>query len=337
MRCAFIASLACTAGAHLQPLKSMAFHAAWGASNDKKYGKTMGEWDGHRARQTTHLDAISEALEEAPVVKYLDLLVSSAAWGAANERAFGRHRSGAQVDWDMFHEHGRKIRSLVTKQSMQNAGFVDSLIAAAKSVAWYAANKYYHGEGSEDTKRDLKSFKDAISTATASAPEKWPMKEVQEMFRYAALAVASHRIADSGRRDEFLEYADSPDREDWKQYHKYAGELRKELGSDQHELFEQFEGMAIESAWGAACERTQGKHANDAKVHWRKYQAHASEAHALYTGQAKWEDILTMITSASWGAANERAYGQGNEDARGNWRDFESASSRVTGSDVGEL
>jgi hypothetical protein len=318
----------------------MAFNAAWGASNDKKYGKTMGEWDGHKARHTTHLDALTEALEEAPVVKYVDLLVQSASWGAANERAFGRHRSGAQVDWDMFHEHGRKIKSLVN-----NDEFVDHLISAAKSAAWYAANKYSYGEGNQDTKNDLSTFKDAIAGAKKTAPANWPMHEVQEVFRYAALGAAAHRIAqvedkkkNRGKDHQFhLQYEDTPNREDWSNYHKAAVDLKKELGPEQKELFEQFEGMAVESAWGAACERTHGKHSNDAKVHWRKFQAHNAEAKGLYKGQAAWDDIHQMITSAAWGAANERAYGESNEDARGNWREFERAAGKVIATHGGEL
>lgn len=333
LRAALIASLGCLTGAHLAPLKSMAFHAAWGASNDKKFGKTMGEWDAHKARKTIHLDALNEALEEAPVVKYLDLFISAAAWGAANERAYGRDRTGAQVDWDMFHEHGRKIKSLVN-----NDQFVDDLASAAKSMAWYAANKYYYGEGNEDTKQDLESFKKAIDAATKRAPANWPMKEVQGLFWYAALAASSHRVADVDRRDEqFLEYGGTLEREDWKQYQRFATELRKELGAEQTDLFEQLEGMIIESAWGAACERTQGKHSNDATVHWRKYRTHSVAARGWYNGEANWSDIETMITSASWGAANERAYGQSNEDAKGNWRDFENAASRLFGSHGGEL
>jgi len=339
MRCTILASVACVAGAHLAPLKQMAFHAAWGASNDKKHGKTMGEWDGHKARHATHLDALNEALEEQPVVKYLDLLINSAAWGAANERAFGRHRSGAQVDWDMFQEHGRKIKSLV-----KNDDFADKLIEAAKNAAWYAANRYHHGEGNDDTRSNLKHFKDAIADATKLAPSNWPMKEVQEVFRYAALAAASHRVADVEKRKKqnkdhqfHLQYEDQADREDWKHYHDSAVALRKELGAEQVELFEQFEGMAVEAAWGAACERTHGKHSNDAKVHWRKFQSHATEVRSLYKGQAKFDDIHEMITSAAWGAANERAYGQSNDDARENWRNWESAAARVTGSHGGEL
>jgi hypothetical protein len=339
MRCSLIASMVYITGAHLAPLKDMAFHAAWGAANDKKYGKTFGEWDGHKARHASHLDALNEALEEAPVVKYLDLLISSASWGAANERAFGRHRSGAQVDWDMFHEHGRKVKSLVG-----NDAFVDSLIESAKSMAWYAANKFYYGESNEHTTNDLRAFKEWMDKSTKSAPAKWPMKDVQEMFRYAALAAASHRVADQEKRKKqnkdhqfHLQYEDTPDREDWKDYHKHAVALKKELGYDQAELFEQLEGMVVEAAWATTCERTHGKHSNDAKVHWRKHKAHQSEARGLYKGQAKFDDIDTMIINAAWGAANERAFGQGNDDARTNWREFENAASRIAGSHGGEL
>jgi hypothetical protein len=274
---------------------------------------------------------VSEALEEAPVVKHLFELIQSAAWGAANERVFGKHRSGAQVDWDKYREHHRKIADLVN-----NGEFADALADAAKQAAWYAANKYSYGEGHEEARRDLRHFRDSMYEAKKLAPTDWPMKEVQDMFLYTALAASSHRFAQQNK-DHLLQYADTTDRGDWKDYHVSAIELRKELGDDQRELFEELEGMTVEAAWGAACERMHGKHAEDALVHWRKYQNHASAAQDLYRGAAKWEDIQTMITSAAWGAANERAYGQSNVDARENWRSFESAASRVSGPSEVEL
>merc|ERR1712232_1348169 len=109
-------------------------------------------------------------------------------------------------------------------------------------------------------------------------------------------------------------------------YHVAAVDLKKELGSEQYELFEQFEGMVIEASWGAACERTHGKHSNDAKVHFRKFDAHQAEAKKLYKGQAEWNDITEMIRNAAWGAANERAFGPSDEDAKANWLNFHTAA-----------
>jgi len=314
----------------------MAHSAAWGAANDAKYGKDMGEWEAHAARATIHQDALTEALNEAPVVKHIDLMSSNAAWGAANERAYGKSRSGSQVDWDRYRSMAQKV-----KDEVNNNEFASALETAAKHAAWYATNKYQYGEGHEDTLHSMKLFKDAIATAKRVAPEKWPMKDVEGLFKADALAAASHRAADllvqkRKRKDEH--HFEMPEkREDWKNYYKYAAELQKSLGPEQHDLFDHFEGMVVEAALGATNERTKGKHSNDAQVHWQKYKFHADEAEPLYKGPAKYPDIKTMITEAAWGAANERAYGASSFDAKDACRKYNEAANKVTDAHGGEL
>merc|ERR1712048_189042 len=126
-------------------------------------------------------------------------------------------------------------------------------------------------------------------------------------------------------------------RADWKSYHKYVDDLSKELGPDQKEPLIHFEGMCIESAWGAANERTHGKRSEDAQVHWIKYRLHSGEAEKLYQGTANWTDIQQMITAAAWGAANECAFGASSAEARRDWSDHEAAALRVNSSHDDEL
>lgn len=338
MRCLVFALLASTVRAELASLKWMAHNAAWGAANDKKYSPNHGEWEAHSARHTSHLDSLTDALgEDSPVLKHLDLMSIRAAWGAANERAYGASRSGSQVDWDEHRAQAGKLGTLVDR------AFADKLEEAAKHAAWYAANKYTYGEGNADTAHSLQMFKEGIAAAKGLAPKEWPMKEVEAVFKYNSLKAAAHRAADMEKKKRKrhedhgpIHYEETDTiRDDWKKFHDHAQSLAKELGPDQGELFDHLEGMVIEAAWGAANERTHGKHSNDAKVHWMKYRFHADEAVPLYKGKAKMEDIREMITSAAWGAANERAYGSA--EAKKDWQRFEEAAARITSLHGGEL
>merc|ERR1719181_1463047 len=147
----------------------------------------MGEWDAHSARHASHLDALNEALEESPAVKQLALMSEKAAWGATNERVYGKERSGSQVDWDMARSAAQKLEGLVGKE------FAEQLYSAAKSAAWYGANRYQYGEGNKDTVADLQGLHQHITRAKSLAPEKWPMQDVESIFKYDALRAASHR------------------------------------------------------------------------------------------------------------------------------------------------
>jgi len=317
-------------GEDLTNLKAMAQTAAWGAANDQAHGRTMGEWDGHDARHTSHLDALNEALEDSPAVKQLDILCDKAAWGATNERAYGKARSGSQVDWETAAAAARKLESLVGRE------FAEALHSAAKAAAWYAANRYEYGEGHKDTQHDLKAFHVHIADAKSLAPEKWPMQDVQDLLKYGALSAASHRkvqlaAVKAQKKADFhhADYAPEAARHDWKNFHTHALDFKKELGPDQDSLFVHFEGMCLEAAWGATSERTQGRHSADAKTHWKKEDFHATEAQLRYKGSKDFGDIRQMIRMAAWGAANERAYGQGAEEAKKAWADFNSYAAKV--------
>jgi len=317
-------------GEDLLPLRWMAQTAAWGAANDQTHGRTFGEWDAHSARHATHLDALNEALEESPAVKHLELMSEKAAWGATNERAYGKDRSGSQVDWDMAKSAAEKLESLVGKD------FAEKLHLAAKSAAWYAANRYQYGEGHKDTQNDLKALHQHITDAKSLAPSKWPMEDVEAIFKYDALKAASHRhvqLAELKKKKKadfhHDDYAPEPNREDWQAFHKHAVEFKKELGKDQHSLFVHFEGMCLEASWGAVSERAQGKHSADAKTHWKKEEFHSQEAQRLYKGSKDFQDIRQMIRMASWGAANERTYGADSAETKRSWVDFNSYVAKV--------
>lgn len=322
------------ADANLNPLKWMAHSAGWGAANDAKYGRDQGEWEAHSARHATHLDALTDALAEDPLVKHLDLMSENAAWGAANERAYGASRSGSQVDWDRHRSFAQKV-----KESVGNDEFAVKLEGAAKHAAWYAANKYTYGEGNEDTKHSLQQFKENMEAAKKLVPsggnaQKLSMKDVEGLFKSNALRASSHRSADllhqkRKRRSEEHHYETDKTRTDWKQYYHHAAELQKQLGPEQSDLFDHFEGMCIESALGATAERTLGKHSNDAQTHWQKYTFHYEEAKGLYKGPAQWVDIRQMVSEAAWGAANERAYGASSSESKNAWKSFNSAADRV--------
>jgi len=321
-------------GEDLTQLKWMAQTAAWGAANDQKHGRTSGEWDAHSARHASHLDALNEALEQLDsswtVGKQLALMSEKAAWGATNERAYGKERSGSQVDWEMASGAAQKLESLVGKE------FAEELYSAAKSAAWYAANRYQYGEGHKDTQNDFQAFQQHITRAKSLAPEKWPMQDVEAIFKYDALKAASHRhvqLAEMKKKKKadfhHVDYTYEPGREDWKSFHTHAMDFKKELGPDHHSLFVHFEGMCLEASGGAVSERAQGKHSADAKTHWKKEDFHSKEAEGLYKGSKDFGDIRQMIRMAAWGAANERAYGAGAAETKKSWADFNTYGAKV--------
>lgn len=334
MRCVLVSALATAALADLSALKSMAFHAAWGAANDKRYGKDFGEWTAQDARHTTHLDALTEALEESPVVKHLDLMSVNAAWGAVNERAYGKSRSGAQIDWDMHRSESKKVQEHVA------VDFAKELEGATFYFAWYAANKYKYGEGNKDTKESLTHFTERMAAARKLAPANWPMVDVEGLIKSNALGAAAHREADlreKKRERDGIIYSPSEHREDWLNYIEASKKLRKALGTEQDELFQQFDGMCIEGAWAATSERTSGRQSNDARSHWGKFNLHSKAGEAIYSGSAKWVDIHEMIAGAAWGAANERAFGASSKDAMDAWQRYKDRAAKVIASHGGEL
>jgi hypothetical protein len=321
MRCLIFALVACVARSQdLEELRWMAQTAAWGAANDQKYGRSFGEWDAHNARLASHLDAVNEALEESPVVKHLNEMSSKAAWGATNERAYGKERSGSQVDWDMHRSEALKLREWV------GADFAIELEAAAKTAAWYGANRYQYGESHADTQNDLQKFRHYMQNAKALAPEKWPVEDVEQIFKYNALAAASHRATELAERKgaNFLHdtLVAEADRDDWKSFHTHAIAFKKELGPDRHSLFQHFEGMVLEASYGAVAERSSGRHSSDAKTHWKREDFHAREAEALYKENEKFNEIREMIRMAAWGAANERAFGARASETVKSWASF---------------
>merc|ERR1739845_33376 len=112
-----------------------------------------------------------------------------------------------------------------------------ALANAAFNVAWYAANKE-SGEGGIETHLD--DFKKSMATAKTLAPADWPLHDVETMFKYGALAAASHRSADmrlrkQKKKDEFHHamYVEPESRDDWHIYHENAKKLKGELGTDQ--------------------------------------------------------------------------------------------------------
>lgn len=334
MRCLLLALLASVVrGEDLTQLKWMAHYSAWGAANDEAHGKSFGEWDAHSARHASHLDALSEALgdEGAAAVKHLDVMAEKVAWGAANERAYGKERSGSQVDWQQGKEAAQKLEGLVGKD------FAELLHEAAQSAAWYAANRYQYGEKHQDAQTDLAALHERIRRAKSIAPAKWPMDEVEAVFKYMALKAASHRHVDleeqkKRKKADFhhADYAPSSDREDWAHFHHYAMDFKKELGKDQHSLFIHLEGMCLEASWGAVAERAKGKHSPVALSHWMKEEFHSNEAEKLYKGSKSFGDVRMMIRMAAWGAANERAFGANAEETKKSWADFNSYASKVT-------
>jgi hypothetical protein len=292
----------------------------------------MGEWDAHSARHASHLDALADALgeENSVAVKALDKMSEKVSWGAANERAYGKARSGSQIDWQ------DAVTAAQTLEKVVGKAFAEQLHSAAKSAAWYAANRYQYGESNQDAQNDLKALHAHITSAKSLAPEKWLMEEVEAIFKYNALKAASLRhvgLAESKARKKadfhHADYAPEPNREDWKSFHKHTLALKKELGSDQQSLFIHFEGMCLEASWGATTERASGKHSADAKTHWKKEDFHATEAQRLYKGNKNFEDIRQMVRMAAWGAANERTYGASAEETKSSWAAFNSAVSKV--------
>lgn len=333
-----LAAFACIAGAHLLPLRDMARSAGWGVANYNQHGGQEGIYQAHKTRLQEDLDSLNAALDDSPVVKHMDNMAKNAAWGAANERAYGKTRAGVQVDWDAHRESAQKVREIVGNDALASA-----LESAAKHAAWHAANTIWSGHGHEHTERDWNQFREDMDTVRRLAPEKWPVKDVEGLFTHNALLASSQRESDLKKRQKdrhehlLFNYGDELKQDDWTSYHRHAEDLEKELGKDQDELAVHFEGMAIEAAWGAGNERRHGKHSNNAKVHWKKYNFHADKAQALYKGKAKWGDIHRMVTEGAWGPANSRAFGANSDQAKKAWKAFEEAASAVTSSHGGEL
>lgn len=309
-------------------LKGMTFSAAWGAANERKYGKDMGSWDHLHFKATTNFDAVREGIDDDSVSNLINSISNNAAWGAANERAWGK-RSDSQVDWDVFKHDGGKLEGRLRNDDLANA-----LSKAAFHAAWWAANSETRGMKNydEDAKRDHEDFERWMRKAGELAPRAWPMDEIRELLKNNAFAASSHRavsMADKARSFMTGDGSNKENRKDWVEFEKNAQALKKFLGVEQKDLYEQLENMVLFAAWGAVNQRWDGKRNNNAKVNWEKFNFHADAGQALYKGPADWNDVKEMITGASWGAANERAYGQQSEDARSAWRRFEQHAAKV--------
>mmetsp|Transcript_42649 Transcript_42649/g.96012 ORF Transcript_42649/g.96012 Transcript_42649/m.96012 type:complete len:330 (-) Transcript_42649:1437-2426(-) len=309
-----------------QELQHMIQAACWGAANDRKHGKDEGEAHVNWARMTDHEDNLKEAIADDNVVRHLSRMASNAAWGAANERAFGK-KSDAQVDWEMTRFHADKLKTL-----LNNDDLADNLKWAAFNYAWAASNMQAYGSEHAESKQSKQQADDHIASATRIAPKSWPMGDVQQLFWNAAWGATNSRVHKLARFTDFqysLFHKQSEDREDWPRYHEYSKKVKTQLGKKNAEAYNHLDGMLVNAAWGAANERWYGKHSNSAIIHWKKFDYHFETGREVYRGPVEWSDIREMISGACWGAANERAYGASSDEAKAAWKRFQTHASRV--------
>lgn len=118
-------------------------------------------------------------------------------------------------------------------------------------------------------------------------------------------------------------------RHDWANFEAKAKALKKYLGTEHAELGDHLRNMAFFSAWAAVNERWYGKREQSTKSNWGYFHYHSEKAEALYKGPCIFLDIMQMMQSAAWGAANERAYGAKNKDAIKDWARFEEYAAKV--------
>lgn len=303
-------------------VKWMAHHAAWGAANERKYGKENADREQKWLEATAHLDAVKEALDDDTVGNLLNGMSRNAAWGAANERAWGK-RSSCQVDWDNYKHDAAKLEG-----KLNNDAFASALSRMAFHASWWAANsEKFHA--SPDAQTDMESMNSAMKEAKEIAPKNWPMDEIMALFKSNALAAATERTVNR-IEGSFMNSGDGKeDRRDWVNFEANVKALKTYLGTEEAELGDHLRNMAFNAAWGAVNERWYGKREQSTKAAWGYFTYHTEKAQALYKGPCTFSDIMHMMTSAAWGAANERAYGAKNQDAVRDWARFEELSAKV--------
>lgn len=90
-------------------LETMATSSAWGAANERTYGRKSTQAQEDWGRFRFHNDA-GRALYKGPV-NWDDIseMMTGAAWGAANERAYGKDSKDARDAWNRFDAHSGKV------------------------------------------------------------------------------------------------------------------------------------------------------------------------------------------------------------------------------------
>lgn len=339
-----------------ESLKGMAFWAAWGAANDRSYGKGFASWEHQWAKALSALEDIRDVIEDENVVNQLHRMSLSAAWGAANERAYGK-LSDSQVDWTMNKQHVAKLKEIMPnilqndkKLCVRNDNdnpFIEALETGSLNAAWWAANSQNYSSAKGDAATNEKKFEDAMSTVQRLAPKKWKnqsikggttntttVQAIQELFNATSWSAASHRAADLSRK-RFMEGEDQQPRGDWQRYEEHSERLKKYLGSDMRTLYEHLDAMAITAAWGATDERAYGRRAYDAQSNWGRFKWHKDRSAPnqnwfdMFKAPMPWDDIAEMMRAAAWGAANERAYGKESQEASSAWSHFEDHAAKV--------
>lgn len=313
-------------------LKWMAHGASWGAANERKYGKDMGSWDHLWAKATAHLDAVKEAVDDDSITNLINTMSINAAWGAANERAWGK-KSSAQVDWNAHHHDVGKLEG-----KMNNDKLATALQRVTFEAAWWAANALSYGETNQDAKDNRDAFETHMQEVKDFAPKGWPIEELRGLLKNNAWAAASHRHANL-KETKFMTGQQKEHGTDWLSFEKHAQGLKKFLGPDQFELYTHLENMVTSASWGAVNERWYGRTSNSAKINWEKFNFHEKEGRKVYTGPCDWDALKEMLTGAAWGAANERAYGAESQDAKSGWNRWEKNAAKLiaSGESNGEL
>jgi len=305
----------CVGDEFASQLKSMAFNAAWGAANERKHGTDLGSWEHAHAKGQKHLDAFKEAIDDDSIANLVSSIAQSAAWGAANERAFGK-ASSSQVDWQMLEHDSGKLEVKV------GAALGIAVKQAAVNCAWWAANSEKRYDVEAHANRD--DFNADIAKIKELAPKTWPVDELSAMMSSFAHGAVAHRVVNKGETNFRGNRGKSKEvRQDWMKFQDASDSLKQHLGKDQETLFNHLQGMVMKGAWGAANERAYGRRDHSAKADWEKFNYHSKEAQEVYKGPHDWNDIAEMIAGAAWGAANERAFGESSEEARSAWRRFE--------------
>jgi len=135
-------------------VREMARHAAWGAANERCYGSSdpqatseWARWEHECGRAAAALCG-SASLTPPPGSAFKDLkeMVCGGAWGAANERAFGKNHAEAAGAWERFRMHGEKV----SLGSGCVVGVLSDLQWMVFNLCWEVANERWYGKESKD-------------------------------------------------------------------------------------------------------------------------------------------------------------------------------------------
>lgn len=87
----------------------MLLNAAWGAANERWYGKHHNDAVMHWKKFDYHFEAGKDVYKGR--VDWIDIreMISGACWGAANERAYGAKSEEALAAWKRFETHAAKV------------------------------------------------------------------------------------------------------------------------------------------------------------------------------------------------------------------------------------